>query len=88
MPTNFGYKRVKHILSSTGKVNSDPPPVFVLRRGVDGTLSITSAADGRRHTLWGDESPVVTAVRGVLQSHSVGEGSGLTAAHTQLKLQE
>lgn len=29
-PTNFGYKSLKHVLSSTGQVNSDPPPVFVL----------------------------------------------------------
>lgn len=84
--STIGYKT--HVLSSTGKVDSDPPPVFVLGRGVDGTLRITSAADGGRHTLRGDERPVMTAVCGVLQSHTVGERGGLTAAHTQLKLEE
>lgn len=77
-----------YILSSAGQVHSDPPPVFVLRGGVDGALSVARTANGRGHTLWGDERPVVAAVRGVLQAHPVGEGSGLAAAHTQLKLQE
>lgn len=84
----LGMKVQKHVLSSTGQVDGDPPPVFVLSRGVDGTLSITSAADGWGHTLRSDERPVMAAVCGVLQSHTMGEGSGLTAAHTQLKLQE
>lgn len=81
-------KGQKHVLSSTGQVDGDPPPVFVLGRGIDGALSITSAADGWGHTLWGDESPVMAAVCGVLQSYTMGEGGGLTTAHTQLKLQE
>lgn len=77
-----------HVLSSTGKVDGDPPPVFVLGRGINGTLSITGAANGWGHTLWGDERPAMTAVCGVLQSHTMGERGGLTTAHTQLKLQE
>ena len=88
LSTNLCIKGQKHVLGSTGQVDGDPPPVFVLRRGVDGALSITSAADGRGHTLRGDESPVMAAVCGVLQSHAMGEGGGLTAAHTQLELQE
>lgn len=62
--------------------------MLVLRGGVDGALGVAGAADGRRHALRGDESPVVAAVGGVLQPHAVGEGRGLAAAHAQLKLQE
>lgn len=83
-----GINSQKDILSSTGQVNSDPPPVFVLGWGIDRTLSVTSTANSWRNTLWGDEGPVTTTVCGVLQPHTVGKWSGLTAAHTQLKLQE
>lgn len=84
----LGIKIQKLVLSRTGQVDGDPPPVFVLGRGIDRTLSITSTANGWGHTLWGDERPVMAAVCGVLQSHTMGEGSGLATAHTQLKLQE
>lgn len=81
-------KRGKDALSSAGQVDGDPPPVLVLRGGVDGALGVAGAADGRRHALWCDEGPVVAAVGGVFQPHAVREGRGLAAAHAQLKLQE
>lgn len=84
----WGINSEKDILSSTGQVHSDPPPVFILCWGIDGTLSVTGTADSWGNTLWGDEGPVTTTVCGVLQPYTVGKWSGLTAAHTQLKLQE
>lgn len=62
--------------------------MLVLGGGVDGALGVARAADGRRHTLGGDEGPVAAAVGGELQPHAVGEGRGLAAAHADLKLQE
>lgn len=62
--------------------------MLVLRGGVDGALGVAGAADGWRHALWGDEGPVLTAVGGVFQPHTMREGRGLAAAHAQLKLQE
>lgn len=84
----FCTRKEKYILSSTGQVDGDSPPVFVLCWGIHRALSITSTPNGWGHALWSDEGPVVTTVCGVLQAHTMGEGSGLTAAHAQLKLKE
>lgn len=81
-----GSEPVLH--GSAGQVDGDSPPLQELWRTEHGSLRVSRAADGGRHTLGCDERPVSPAVCGELQMDAVGRRRSLTAAHAQIKLQE